>query len=169
MIVSDELTLSLDSANWSPSIVDLQRMVMTILVCAETLFQNVLCNCGIYNAVWSNSIQTRSNKDFGAAGRVVHWISTEECSRIISTSLQSQPPYGPRSSQGEELGAILQPGSWHAGRIERRVLAEDLKIARRDNKAGCSCVNQFFHVMTRSGKGAEQEHRDSTLSISEHK
>ena len=78
------------------------------------------------------------------------------------------------SFQGEELGAILQPGSWHAGRaqIERRVLAEDLKIARRLNKARCSYVNQFFIMLMTSpklGKGAEREHRDSTLSISEHK
>ena len=77
------------------------------------------------------------------------------------------------SSQGEELSAILPPGSWHAGRayIERRVLAEDLMIARRDNKAG-GYVNQFFIMLMTSpkpGKGAEQEHRDSTLSISEHK
>ena len=52
------------------------------------------------------------------------------------------------------------------------MLAEDLKIARRDNKAGCSNVNQFFIMLMtspKSGKGAEQEHRDSTLSISEHK
>ena len=79
------------------------------------------------------------------------------------------------SSQGEELGAVLrQSGSWHAGRaqIERQVLAEDLKIARRDNKGGCSYVNQFFIMLMtspKSGKGAEQEHHDSTLSISEHK
>ena len=56
--------------------------------------------------------------------------------------------------------------------IECRVLAEDLKIARKDNKAGCSYVNQFFIMLMtspKSRKRAEQEHRDSTLSISKHK
>ena len=121
---------------------------------------------------------TRSNKACGAAGRVIHWISTDDshnhlhiqaCRASLSHVGQEE------SSQGEELGAILQPGSWHTGRawIERRVLAEDLKIARRDNKARTFLREPILHHADDKPKIREKELNrstpDSILSTSEHK
>ena len=60
--------------------------------------QNILCNCGICNAVWSNPMCNRPwpgpTKPVGQhAGWVIHWISMEEWHVGSSphSGLQSQP------------------------------------------------------------------------------
>ena len=141
---------------------------LILAVCAETNFISVKMSfaasttlCGatwcataldqVQQSLWGS--RTSHPLDFNG------WMTRT----IISTFSLAEPaiamPVGQEeSSQGEELGVILQPGSWHTGRaqIERRVLAEDLKIARRDNKGGRSYVNQFFIMLMTSPKSGKR-------------
>ena len=94
-----------------------------------------------------HSHMIRSNKACGAAGRVIHWISTEEWLAGSSphSGLQSQPlPCGPGREQ-PGWRARRHIAAWQLARqtciVEHRVLAEDLKIARRQQSNGPTQTN----------------------------